>query len=177
MNARWQPRSRTTIGYLPCAGCIVYILARAQQNEWHSKLFRKTLINFEVILHARVNNFRIFYLTSGLFNISDKVLVSFDILEEWREHFRRGNPILNVIDSKVSFLASKSQVTRDSWRLRALTPSIVSPPSTNYASRDLDSVICGICGIAGEIYLGDGNEKNCCSNKHVSNPALSKSWH
>lgn len=34
--------------------------------------------------------------------------------------------------------------------------------------RDLNSVICGICGIAGEIYLGDGNEKNCCSNKHVS---------
>jgi len=24
--------------------------------------------------------------------------------------------------------------------------------------RDLDSVICGICGIAGEIYLGDGKE-------------------
>jgi hypothetical protein len=29
--------------------------------------------------------------------------------------------------------------------------------------RDLDSVICGICGIIGEVYLGDGNEKNCCS--------------
>jgi len=34
--------------------------------------------------------------------------------------------------------------------------------------RDLNSVICGICGIAGEIYLGDGNDKNYCNNKHVS---------
>ena len=48
--------------------------------------------------------------TSGLLNISDKVLVSLDILSEWREHFKRGSPISNVIDSKVSFLASKSQV-------------------------------------------------------------------
>lgn len=48
--------------------------------------------------------------TSGLLNISNKVLVSLDILSEWREHFKRGGPISNVIDSKVSFLASKSQV-------------------------------------------------------------------
>ena len=48
--------------------------------------------------------------TSGLLNISDNVLVSLDILSEWREHFKRGSPISNVIDSKVSFLASKSQV-------------------------------------------------------------------
>ena len=33
--------------------------------------------------------------------------------------------------------------------------------------RDLDEVICGICGVIGEVYLGDGNEKNCCSNKNV----------
>lgn len=34
--------------------------------------------------------------------------------------------------------------------------------------RDLDGTICGICGIVGEIYLGDGNEKNCCSRKEIS---------
>ena len=33
--------------------------------------------------------------------------------------------------------------------------------------RDLDQTICGICGVVGEIYLGDGNEKNCCSRKEV----------
>lgn len=33
--------------------------------------------------------------------------------------------------------------------------------------RNLDDVICGICGIVGELYLGDGNEKNCCSLREV----------
>ena len=34
--------------------------------------------------------------------------------------------------------------------------------------REMDSVVCGICGIIGELYLGDGNEKNCCSLHEVS---------
>jgi hypothetical protein len=33
--------------------------------------------------------------------------------------------------------------------------------------RDLDSGICSLCGIIGELYLGDGNEKNCCSINDV----------
>ena len=33
--------------------------------------------------------------------------------------------------------------------------------------RSLDDVICGICGTIGELYLGDGNEKNCCSISEV----------
>lgn len=33
--------------------------------------------------------------------------------------------------------------------------------------RDLDAVVCGICGIAGEVLFGDRNEKNYCSNKQV----------
>lgn len=33
--------------------------------------------------------------------------------------------------------------------------------------RPLDDVICGICGTVGEFYLGDGNEKNCCSISEV----------
>lgn len=33
--------------------------------------------------------------------------------------------------------------------------------------RNLDETICGICGILGEVYFGDGNEKNCCSRKEV----------
>lgn len=35
------------------------------------------------------------------------------------------------------------------------------------AERSLDDVVCGICGIAGEVYCGDGNEKNCCSIEGV----------
>ena len=34
--------------------------------------------------------------------------------------------------------------------------------------RSLDDVICGICGTVGELYLGDGNEKSCCSISEVS---------
>ena len=33
--------------------------------------------------------------------------------------------------------------------------------------RDLSNTVCGICGVIGEVYLGDGNEKNCCSNSKV----------
>lgn len=31
------------------------------------------------------------------------------------------------------------------------------------SERNLDDVICGICGVVGQVYFGDGNEKNCCS--------------
>ena len=34
--------------------------------------------------------------------------------------------------------------------------------------RSMDDVICGICGTIGQLYLGDGNQKNCCSLKGVS---------
>lgn len=34
-------------------------------------------------------------------------------------------------------------------------------------TRNLDDVICGICGTVGEVYLGDVNEKNCCNNSRV----------
>ena len=33
--------------------------------------------------------------------------------------------------------------------------------------RSLDDVICSICGTVGELYLGDGNEKICCSISEV----------
>ena len=34
--------------------------------------------------------------------------------------------------------------------------------------RNLDDSICGLRGIAGQVYFGDGNEKNCCSLSEVS---------
>jgi hypothetical protein len=33
--------------------------------------------------------------------------------------------------------------------------------------RNLDDVVCGVCGVFPEICLGDGNEKNCCTNRQV----------
>ena len=37
--------------------------------------------------------------------------------------------------------------------------------------RNLDDVVCGLCGIVGEVYFGDGNAKNCCSVAGVSETA------
>lgn len=33
--------------------------------------------------------------------------------------------------------------------------------------RNLDDVVCGICGVCPEICLGDGNEKNSCTNRQI----------
>ena len=43
----------------------------------------------------------------GLFNISDKVSVSLDILLEFREFFKKGHPIGNAIRAKLQTLAAK----------------------------------------------------------------------
>ncbi|XP_068672572.1 CCR4-NOT transcription complex subunit 3-like isoform X3 [Montipora foliosa] len=42
------------------------------------------------------------------------------------------------------------------------------------SERSLDDVVCGVCGICPEICLGDGNEKNCCSNSQQ--PSTSNSF-
>jgi hypothetical protein len=42
-----------------------------------------------------------------LFNISDKVLVLLDILLEFREFFKKGHPIGNVIRAKLLTLKAK----------------------------------------------------------------------
>ena len=47
------------------------------------------------------------YFFVGLFNIADSVLVSLDILLEWREHFKLGCPISNAIAAKLEFLNKK----------------------------------------------------------------------
>ena len=38
--------------------------------------------------------------------------------------------------------------------------------------RNLESVICDICGVCPEVHLGDGNEKNCWDNSQVGNRAF-----
>ena len=42
-----------------------------------------------------------------MFNISDKLLVSLEILVEWRHLFRRGVPISTAIESKLEAMAEK----------------------------------------------------------------------
>ena len=34
--------------------------------------------------------------------------------------------------------------------------------------RDMDDVVCGLCGTISIVYFGDGNAKNCCSVSGVS---------
>ena len=50
---------------------------------------------------------------TGLFNISDKLLVSLEILLEMREFFKRGVPLTVVIESKLAVLSLKSKQVRD----------------------------------------------------------------
>lgn len=53
----------------------------------------------------------LFFVPIGLFNISDKLLVSLDILLEWREEFKRGvpPPLPTVaVESKLATLIKKT---------------------------------------------------------------------
>ena len=46
----------------------------------------------------------------GLFNISDKVLLSLEILLEWRQLFRRGVPISIAIKRKLEAVVERVEV-------------------------------------------------------------------
>jgi len=98
----------------------------------------------------------------GLFNVGDCCLAGYDILLEWREHFKLRHPISNVIVAKLSSLPP-SKIEYLCARLYYGFYCFVAATQRNF-----DGVICGVCGITGEVYLGDGNEKNCCSNQTVS---------
>ena len=45
---------------------------------------------------------------SGLFNVSDKALIAYSILLEWRAGFKRGMPINLLIESKLEVLGKKA---------------------------------------------------------------------
>ena len=51
----------------------------------------------------------IFLIFQGLFNISDKLLLSLDILVELRESFKRGVPLTVAIESKLAVLLLKTK--------------------------------------------------------------------
>ncbi|KAM7431526.1 HMG box domain containing 3 [Porites harrisoni] len=106
----------------------------------------------------------------GLFNVCDKV-ISLDILLEFREYFKKGHPIGNVISSKLSVLRMKCREefyptdNQLGYIMDLLYNAFFCFEIISECS--LYDVVCGICGICPEIYLGDGNEKNCCSNAQV----------
>ena len=45
----------------------------------------------------------------GLFNISDKVMISLSILMEIREFFKTGHPLTNIINAKFNTLEMRSR--------------------------------------------------------------------
>eukprot|EP00794_Sanderia_malayensis_P020744 gene20744-22773_t len=109
--------------------------------------------------------------SSGLFNVCNKILVSISILLEWREFLKEGVPVTNMIEAKLKALLMKKDKTlhpsKDEWKY------IVGLLYNGFygfeamTKRDLNSVICGICGIVREVYFGDGNEKNCCTLNEI----------
>lgn len=60
----------------------------------------RTLIECRLPLKYQSCNLDFFFF-SGLFNACNKVLVSFEILLEWREYFKEGFPITNIIEAKL----------------------------------------------------------------------------
>ena len=56
-----------------------------------------------------------FTIFPGLFNISDKLLVSIDILLELREYFRYGVPLTVAIESKLAVLSLKAKQVSRQW--------------------------------------------------------------
>ena len=65
-----------------------------------------------------------------IFNISDKLLVSLDILLEWREEFKHGVPPTVAVESKVATLIKKTvKVCKENVNvLWAVSPALPPPP-------------------------------------------------
>lgn len=64
---------------------------------------------------ASVILFILFTVFLGLFNISDKLLVSLDILMELREFFKHGVPLTVAIESKLAVLSLKAKQVLGQW--------------------------------------------------------------
>ena len=86
-------------------------------NCWLSGLTCK----YKIVLFIRLFetqgtcNFPENFSPTGMFNISDKILVSLEIMIEWRHLFRRGVPISTAIESKLAAMTEKVQVCLHLW--------------------------------------------------------------
>eukprot|EP00794_Sanderia_malayensis_P009096 gene9096-10067_t len=112
-----------------------------------------------------------FPIEKGYFNACNKIMVGLDIMLDWRELFKEGFPVTNFISAKIrSILARTEAENHPSDSLEYLTEVLYSGfyGFEAMTERTLDDTICGLCGIVGKVYLGDGNEKNCCSLNEIS---------
>lgn len=101
---------------------------------------------------------------AGLLNVSNKLLISLDILLEMREHIKRGEPPGNTASAVILAqldLPSAPKMTPGETRY------LVEKLYDGYFAfevltlRDWNAAICGICGVAPLFESGDGNAKNC----------------
>ena len=101
---------------------------------------------------------------TGIFNISNKLLVSFDILLRMREHIQKGEPPGNCAEAEVhSRLQIPHAPDLPEEQVRYLVEKLYDGFFAFEAltDRDWDSGVCGICGICPLFESGDGNCKNC----------------
>ena len=108
----------------------------------------------------------LFFLTNaGVFNISNKLFVSLDILFSMRFHVQRGEPPGNcnqaIVDTACLISQATLQITSEEKRY--LEQKLYDGYFAFEASttRNWDNGICGICGVAPVFQSGDGNAKNC----------------
>ena len=102
---------------------------------------------------------------AGVFNVSNKVFVTLDILFDMRNHVTKGEPPGNyaeaLIKSTLALTASGGKITFE--EAKYLTRKVYDGYFAFEAmtSRNWNNAICGICGIAPVFESGDGNVKNC----------------
>ena len=107
---------------------------------------------------------------AGVFNISNKLMRSIDILFEMREHIRKGEPgnAANAVIMAALLQPTAPVLTENEFRY--LTEKVYDGCfALKYSLTDWDAAICGICGVCPIFESGDGNAKNCTpvSNEKV----------
>ncbi len=99
----------------------------------------------------------------GLFNISNKLLVSLDIMS-MRDHIRRGEPPGNCAEAVIdSILQRPHGLQLHSDKVRYLTEKLYDGyfAFEVLTDRDWNAGVCGVCGVCPMFESGDGNCKNC----------------
>lgn len=102
---------------------------------------------------------------AGVFNISNKLFVTMDILFEMRCHIKQGEPPSNTAKAVIECLfpispqASALTSEEKAYLERKLYDGYYAFEAIT--DRNWDDAVCGICGIAPVFESGDGNAKNC----------------
>ena len=116
------------------------------------------MLKLYIYLHACV------LLNAGVFNVSNKIFVTLDILFNMRCHIRKGEPpgkCAQAVLESACFCMHSSLLTNEekAYLEQKLYDGYFSFEASTY--RNWDNAICGICGVAPVFESGDGNCKNC----------------